>query len=635
MIDKIKKYKKLELWIFAVFGMGVIYPTPISNDRFGQPFLNVLVNTLLVLTLFYFIEVRHLVEIRFIDYFFGLIFSILYNFTFLFIADEKPYTIMGTYYLHGAGNILITILAILGWTITFAGALALCSFGCQKYSNYSKKSFFKFERVFLVILISWSLVIIFFLPGQISWDALKQFCEFEGKRVANLDFMYVPTNHNPWFVTLLIGSIFNIGNKILNPNFGIFLVILFQTLISAFIYTEVVQFIGQKSGKIMGIVSLVIFASPIFSSYAATIDKSTLYYAFCAAFYLCYVKIIMGVKNKHKALHTNDYLLYLLTMVLFSQFRNDALYISIISTLILLAFLVYKHVNINKLLLVLLSFVVIISGWKAYVHKINIVPGASSEALTIPTRQVSYVYINNPNSLTKKDKQIINKITPLDKIKKNYDINSGDNLKNLFPVNTFLNNPSLIKEVVQGKKKMQSNSKIKSDLREYLKVWLKAGLKHPFTYIKVYIAANSFYLNPFASPTNLYGSLFINFPTRVPYYVEPNWVDKYNYLFNDSVRLKAREFIGLILSFPVIAFFLNTAIATWFLIFLLYRSIKLRNLDMFIILVPLIGLVGLSTLVPINGYSRYVIGEIAIVLMAFACMFSVEKINIRRRGQRG
>ncbi len=56
---------------------------------------------------------------------------------------------------------------------------------------------------------------------------------------------------------------------------------------------------------------------------------------------------------------------------------------------------------------------------------------------------------------------------------------------------------------------------------------------------------------------------------------------------------------------------------------------------MFIILVPLIGLVGLSTLVPINGYSRYVIGEIAIVLMAFACMFSVEKINIKRRGQRG
>ncbi len=91
----------------------------------------------------------------------------------------------------------------------------------------------------------------------------------------------------------------------------------------------------------------------------------------------------------------------------------------------------------------------------------------------------------------------------------------------------------------------------------------------------------------------------------------------------------------MILSFPVIAFFLNTAIATWFLIFLLYRSIKLRNLDMFIILVPLIGLVGLSTLVPINGYSRYVIGEIAIVLMAFACMFSVEKINIKRRGQRG
>ncbi|WP_225360889.1 hypothetical protein [Limosilactobacillus reuteri] len=112
MIDKIKKYKKLELWIFAVFGMGVIYPTPISNDRFGQPFLNVLVNTLLVLTLFYFIEVRHLVEICFIDYFFGLIFSILYNFTFLFIAVEKPYTIMGTYYLNGAGNILITILAI-------------------------------------------------------------------------------------------------------------------------------------------------------------------------------------------------------------------------------------------------------------------------------------------------------------------------------------------------------------------------------------------------------------------------------------------------------------------------------------------------------------------------------------------
>ena len=630
MIDKIKKYKKLELWIFAVLGMGVIYPTPISNDRFGQPFLNVLINALLVLTLFYFIEVRHLVKIYFIDYFFGLIFSILYNFTSLFIAGEKPYTIMGTYYLHGIGNILITILAILGWTITFAGALALCSFGCQKYSNYSEKAFFKFKSVFLVILISWSLVIVFFLPGQVSWDALKQFCEFEGKRVANLEFTYIPTNHNPWFVTLIIGNIFNVGNKLLNPNFGVFLVILFQTLISAFIYTKVVQFVGQKSGKIMGIISLVIFASPIFSSYAVTIDKSTLYYAFCAAFYLCYVKIIVGVKNKHKALHTNDYLLYLLTMLLFSQFRNDALYISIISTLILLVFLVYKHMNITRLLFVLLAFAAIICSWKAYMQKNNIISGASSEALTIPTRQISYVYLNSPSDLTKKDKQIINKITPLNEIKKNYDINSGDNLKNLFPVNTFLNNPSIIKDVVHGEKKIRSNLKIKNDLRNYLKVWLKVGIKHPFTYIKVYIAANSFYLNPFVCSPNLYGSLFINFPTRVPYYVEPSWVDKYNYLFKDSVRLKAREFIGLILSFPLIAFFLNTATATWLLIYLLYRSIKIKSLDLFIILVPLIGLVALSTLVPINGYSRYVIGEIAIVLIAFACMFSAGRINIKK-----
>ena len=105
---------------------------------------------------------------------------------------------------------------------------------------------------------------------------------------------------------------------------------------------------------------------------------------------------------------------------------------------------------------------------------------------------------------------------------------------------------------------MQSNSKIKSDLREYLKVWLKAGLKHPFTYIKVYIAANSFYLNPFASPTNLYGSLFINFPHGYHIMLNLIWVDKYNYLFNDSVRLKARrEFIGLILSFSCNCIFLK------------------------------------------------------------------------------
>lgn len=600
------------IWLIALYGIAIEYPTPLSNERFNASFSYSLFYLLWVLALFYFIEIKKKCKNSVSTWLFGVIFSLLYNITFWLTADETPTLIRGTFYVHGFFNLALTLLAVFSWTVVFSSTLAIFNYYFAK--NWGVKEQPKY--IFLIILLVWALTTFLYLPGQISWDACKQFCEFEAKHVQNLNFTYFATNHNPWFTTLFFGYLFNFGKNLFNVNFGIFLVVAVQFIITALIYSQAVKFIWAKAGRIAGIIGLLFFCSPLFSTYAMTIEKSTLYYAFCVWFYLNYINLLE--KSLNNEIKNTDCIKYVVAMLLFSLFRNDAIYISFISTFLLIVFIAFRRKHLVKMVISLAIFICIMGGWRGYLKYRNVIPGSVSEALTIPTRQLSYVYMNG--DLSERDKRVIDEITPLNKIKKNYDINQGDNLKNLYPVNTFLNTPTIINEVVTGKKTVVANKETKAEIKDYLKTWVRVGLTHPGQYINVYLAANSQYLNPFLSDKapNKSDSLFMNYTNRQLDYVAPSWSNKYTYLFSSKMRQLEQKVDESILSFPIICILLNVALPLWIVLLLIEMAITKRDLKLFVVLIPLIGLVLLTTLVPVNGYSRYVIGTSGAMLVAFA-----------------
>lgn len=626
------------VWLFIGTGMLVSYPTPLSSDnRLLSTNSYTVIMVALWLAVIYYLSKEWIIKVTKLDVIGGVILSFFYNFTFMISAglddSNRGLTLVGTYYLnHSFLDCMFSILAMLSWafvlTYTIATLRTYCTSKLQLKETYSSPHLFK---IFGCMMLIWSLTIITYYPGQISWDALRQFCEFEGRHLSSLHFTYVPTNHQPWFVTLIFGSLFKIGQKLVNTNFGVFTVVLFQTIITGIIYSIATSFVWKKIGKIGGILTFILFASPVFSTYAITIDKSTIYYALCVAYYLVFLKLLDSVKQDVNSSY--EYLLYLIISFFFSEFRNDSKYIVIITTTVLIGYALVQHQKVRYLIATTVTLLILLFGWNSYLNFKKVIPGAMSEPLTLPARQVSYIYLNDKKSLSKQEINTINRVTPVKEIRKNYDVNSGDNLKNLFPMNTFLNGETIINDVVNHKITLRTTQTQKKEVKNYLKVWIIQGIKHPVKYVEVYLAANSKYFNPFFGLPGKDNSLFLNYFPNYGDFLSPTWYSKYHPIFSTKIHNHMQSLLDAFLAIPLISIVINVGFPFWSMLILviIILSITSKKKPLLLIsIIPLILMILLYTVTPINGYSRYVIGTTAVLPVVTAYILK----NIHQRNKK-
>lgn len=605
-----------------MFGITITYPNDPTVTRFNSdPTFTLLTLFLLVCTYLILKDPnnRHLLVY---DYAVGAFFSLLINVTEIVSAAFHSNGVSNT---SGVYNVSLDTIAFTGWTILIAVLFSFLKkyFGTTIVVNY----IMPFWKIWIIIAISWLITSLGFLPGQISWDGLKQLCEFEHRSISALHFTYSPTNHHPWLVTLIFGHLFNLGSKFGGINAGVLAIIIIQFIIASLIYTKVVSFVWNRTGIYGGIPSLLLFASPIFSSYTVTVDKSTLYYCFASLFYMEFLTFInFELKGKQTTIfHT---LIYLLSCILFSAFRNDAFVVALISIIICTVLAFLKHNNKKNILIVLTTLLLFNTGWNSYLTYKQIPKSAPSEALTLPTRQLSYVVINDKRSLNKKQLSDINKVTPIKNIKKNFDISNGDNLKNLYPSNTFLNNPTIIKDVINNRKTINTTSKEKKEITTYLKIWAAVGVTHFSSYVKVYLGANTMYLNPFI---NFGDGLFLNYFYETPYYMNPSWYKNYHPWFTGKIREKYKQLSLFIVSLPPFALLLNAGTSIWLSLLLLFLTIRKKNI-LWISLIPQLIMCALVTIVSINGYTRYTIGILATLPITISYIwynFKTDKNDIK------
>ncbi|MFR0580828.1 DUF6020 family protein [Limosilactobacillus mucosae] len=608
-------------WLFIGMGMLIAYPTPLNSDNrlLSTSSYTVTMVALWIAVILYLAK-KWSIRISKTDVIGGIILSFLYNFTFMFSAgldnSNKGLTLVGTYYLtHSFLDCAFSVFAMISWAVTLTYTISVIRTYCidqlQLDEAYSSPQLFK---IFGCLMLIWSLTIITYYPGQISWDALRQFCEFEGRHLSYLNFTYTPTNHQPWFVTLIFGSLFKVGQKLVNTNFGVFTVVLFQTLVTGIIYSIATSFVWKKVGKIGGILTFILFASPVFSTYAITIDKSTIYYALCVAYYLSFLKLLDNVKQGVSSSY--EYVLYLIISFFFSEFRNDSKYIVIITTTILIGYALIHHQKVRYLIATMAALLVLLLGWNSYLNYKKVIPGAMSEPLTLPARQISYIYLNDKGSLSKKEIETINKVTPVKQLRKNYDVNSGDNLKNLFPMNTFLNNETIIHDVVNHKITLRTTQTQKKEVKNYLKLWVTQEFKHPVKYVEVYLVANGKYFNPFFGLSGENNSLFLNYFPTFPNLLLTTWYPEFNPVFSNRIRMNVQKILNMFLAIPVISIIINVGFPFWWMIILLIIVLSdtgKKKSKLLISIIPLILMILLYTVTPINGYSRYVIGTTAVL----------------------
>ncbi len=465
----------------------------------------------------------------------------------------------------------------------------------NKFLNLLKKHPFIFSLVFIILC--WLPYIIAFYPIILSPDPSYQIKQFFGIRTKYADYAIlldenvVMTNHHPVLHTILLGGCLKLGSFLVNDNFGLFIYSLIQIITLVSVFSFLIKYMLQKMNLSLKYcwISLIIFALvPIFPMYAMSAVKDVLFTAFLIL-YIVFLHNILKFKMKdYKYYH---YLALFLVMMLVILFRNNGLYIILLS----FPFIIFTNKEIYKRLLII--FILVLSFNFCYSKVIlpyfKITPGSIREVLSIPFQQTARYVKYHGDELSTRDKKIIDKILGIDDLVTRYNPNLADPVKNNY--NKYATT---------------------DDLKKYFEVWFSGLLKHPATYID-------------ATIDNVYGYFYPNKLSWTVYYKYDNRIveDGFNYHYNklDNLREHLANFARSYSKVPVLGLISNISFMVWICFILTgYLIYSKRKKDIIVLLPALISIL-ICVASPANTYFRYALPYIFSMPFMLGCILEKRK----------
>lgn len=437
-----------------------------------------------------------------------------------------------------------------------------------------------FLTSFTIIFLGWIIYVIAFYPAILSPDPSYQILQYFG--IDNkysyysvlLDKRMIITNHHPVFHTLLLGSFIQIGLLFQNFNLGIFLYSLVQILILNMTLSYTIIFMKSigTSRRYLIYCLLIYTLVPVFPFYAMSPVKDVIFTCFMI-FYLIFIYQYAILKSKISFLKT------FFVFIMIVLFRNNGIHILIFSLPFLFLVKERKKRIIVRFLVAILLFY--ISYHNILLPHFKITPGSIREMLSVPFQQTARYVKYYDLEVTEKEKKIIDKVLDYPTLKKRYQPQKADFVKNKF--NRF---------------------STKTDLKAYFKVWLHQGFKHPKVYLESFLANTCGYFSPLKTNWYIYNS----------YHKYHNVLKKHhlNYSYNSLKTLRViLSTIGIIFPYiPVLGLFVNIGFSTWIIFLMISYFIYKRNYQMLFIFLPSLLILGFCLLSPVNTYFRYAMPNI-------------------------
>lgn len=449
---------------------------------------------------------------------------------------------------------------------------------------------------FIVIIASWLIYIIAFYPCIMSPDPSFQILQYFGidnkysTYVNLIDENVILTNHHPVVHTLLIGSCLKIGLSLFNStNTGLFIYSIIQIIILSSTLSYTIKFMKKLNLNIKyRLVSLIIYSFvPVFPFYAMSPVKDVIFGCFIILYIISIYKFIK-IKNK---ITIKDVIKEIILLILITLFRNNGFHIIVLSFPFLLLLgrkNIFKYLSI---LLVVIAFYLSFNNTLLPYFKIT--PGSIRETLSIPFQQTARYVKEHKNEVTKKDKNVIDKVLGYDDLADRYKPEIADPVKNNF-----------------------NKDSTKNDLNNYFKTWLKQLKQHPITYME-------------ATINNTYGYFY---PVKTNWYIYTkynNTINNYgfNYHYND---LKIVRYILSIIgiAFPyVLAFGLivNIGFNSWIILFMITYLFYRKKYRYMIYLIPSLVVLLVCIASPVNTYFRYALPNIFAMPTMLAMFLSTSK----------
>ena len=444
-----------------------------------------------------------------------------------------------------------------------------------------------------IIIICYIPYFIAYYPAIMGFDPANQIKEFLGIHTRYMDSVVLIdpnvtiTNFNPIIHTLLLGGCFKLGIIINNVNLGLFLYSVIQASFMIGVLAYSIKFLkGENISNKICLVILAIYALvPIFPFYSLSTNKDTF---FSLLILLYVIKMYQLIKHEYKL---KNAIVMIITALFLFLLRNNGIYTFMLS--MPFAFIVLKDKRKMIGITILATLLLYVGYNKVLLPHFKITQTSIREVLSIPFQQTAVLIKTDEKIISEKDKEIIGSILDYDTIKKSYDPELADKVKNTF------------------------NREYKyEELKEYFNVWFKYLYKKPLVYIDATINNMYGYFYPNTSKWNLY----YTFNTKLP---EAGFDYHYNGL--EGMRSVLSGFGNAYQYIPVIGMLINIGFVVWTYMYLFASLIVNKNKKFILLLLPAFSLILVCVASPANAYFRYALPYIMSLPLTIALLHKNKK----------
>ena len=304
----------------------------------------------------------------------------------------------------------------------------------------------------LLIGAAWLPWVAVFWPGSVDWDSWGQISQVLGVQEM--------TAHHTVLSTWLHGWLFRLGRALGSDNLGVFLYIVLQFLVCAWVFGQVTAFAARLgcSRGVQYAVTAFFALDPVWGAFIQTQVKDTLYTGLFVLFVLKTADLLLFPQEWQGS--RPRLIDYAVLGVLCCLLRKNGIY-AVVPMLLASAFTVSEKRLRRPVLAVLLAVCIGSFGFDTFTEKVLDIPaGSVGEALSVPMQQTARYIRDYGNEVTDDERTAIEKVLDYDAIAQSYMPELSDGVKQNYK------NPG------------------KGDLARYMLVWAKMLLKHPVCYFE-------------------------------------------------------------------------------------------------------------------------------------------------------
>ena len=336
---------------------------------------------------------------------------------------------------------------------------------------------------FLILLCGCVLPLVLVYPGGMNADSWCQAGMYF--QVVRPDWgLYEFTSHHPPAHTVYFSSIIALGKKLGSANLGLFAVVLLQAVMHSAVFAYALHTMRQLGAprylRLLGLLAALF--SPFYVTAYPAVVKDNVY---SWALLLFVTEVIWMLRLGRDYWRGGRHLALLALGILGAMLmRNNGKYViyPMVLLLLIVFFIQYQKTGVLRRVALALLLPVLAANLiqSALMSHYDIEKGSIREALSLPIQQTARYVLERGDEVTAEEKAAIAAVLDYGNMAQDYYPMESDPVKDAF-------NPEATT----------------ADVLNYLKTWLRMGLKHPLVYVKATVNQSYPLVYPFAECNQL------------------------------------------------------------------------------------------------------------------------------------